>query len=303
MPRWDDPLFLVSGDTEWQARLRALQSWYREDVLQIEAGRDLGDKIRGNFLPASAPRGLNFLTPEISQFVEEWLPEANKAGALVDEDRLWRNMLSSMPLAFNLFVPLRNDLALASGVFRQVTAGRVSRVTGIAWEYSPGRGDPRYTNDGTAFDVFVTFVAESGGPGFIGIELKYHEDLRRDKKAKDSERYLQIAEEMNCFHASKLTQLHDPPLGQIWRNHLLAGSLQIESQFQDSFLVVLYPSVNLVCRQAVQDYRDYLSEPRTFEAWHLEQFADAITGISTSAWIDSFRERYLNFGIAAEMGG
>lgn len=300
-PNWDDPIFQASSDTEWQARLRALQSWYRENVLQTEAGLDRNQRPRGNLLPAEARRGLNFLTPAIADFVEEWLPSAKETRALIDEDRLWRNLLSSMPLAFNLFVPLRNDLGLASRVFELVSDGRVSRVTGIDFEYSPGRGDIRYTEDGTAFDVYVEFVTESQAKGFIGIEVKYHEDLRSDK-AEKRERYSQIAKEMNCFHESRLNQLHDPPLGQIWRNHLLAGSLKIEGPYQEGQFAMVYPSTNLACGQAVEEYQECLTDSRTFQVWHLEQLADAVNQVSSSDWIESFISRYLDFEKTGKAG-
>ena len=301
MPNWDDPTFLVPRDTKWQAQLRALQSWYRQTVLQSEAGLQAGATLRGNLLPSDAPHSLNFLTPEIAQFVEEWLPGAEKAGAFVKTDRLWRNLLSSMPLAFNLFVPLRNDLGLASGVLRQITRGRVYQVTGVEWEYSPGRRDPRYTNDRTAFDVFISFTTRQGGPGFIAVEVKYHEDLGEDN-AEESSRYFEIADQMGCFFASRIRTLRYPPLGQIWRNHLLAGSLQMQGRFDDYMSVVLFPSVNISCGRAVQRYQDSLSDSHTFAGWHLESVVDAIGALAPSDWIRELRMRYLDLSSLAHGG-
>ena len=33
--KWDDPFYQVKGDNEWQARLRARQSWYRQHYLGV----------------------------------------------------------------------------------------------------------------------------------------------------------------------------------------------------------------------------------------------------------------------------
>lgn len=52
----------------------------------------------------------------------------------------------------------------------------VSAVTSILFEHSPGRGDPAYTGDGSAFDVFLEYCTRSGQTGFLGVEVKYHEN-------------------------------------------------------------------------------------------------------------------------------
>jgi len=262
-------------------------------MLHVTAGLDPRGIQRGNYLPSSASAGLNFLSPEIAQFVDGWLERGRQPGSLVDEDRLRRNMLSSMPLAFNLFVPLQADLALASAVFSQLTAGRVNEVTEIIWEFSPGRRDPAFTGDRTAFDVFISFRSPSAASGFIGIEVKYHENLRGDRAARVS-RYVDIAEQMGCFHRTALSNLHDPPLGQLWRNHLLAGSLQNRGPFTDSLSAVIYPGINMACRKAARMYRACLADASSFATWELEDVAQAIAHNAPSPWIEAFAARYLD---------
>ena len=59
-------------------------------------------------------------------------------------------------------------------------AGRtpgLARVTDIRFEWSPGRGDERFTGDHSAFDVFVAYETDRGAAAFLGIEVKYHEGL------------------------------------------------------------------------------------------------------------------------------
>lgn len=296
--RWDDAAFKVSGDTPWQARLRDLQSWYRENVLKLPAGMDANQTLRGNQLPGDAPFGSNFIAPEIARFAEDWLPRAKEAGALVQEDRLWRNMLSSMPLAFNLFVPFRANLDAASEVFGRLSDGRIARITEIQFEFSPGRGDPRFTADGTAFDVFVSFVGRSGTKGFLGIEVKYHEDLQGDS-AEKRPRYLQLARDMGCFREGALDTLANPPLGQLWRNHLLAGSLLIEGQFDDGLAVLVCPRINAACSEAEREYRACLSDDTTFDSWPIEQIVQAATKVSKAGWVEAFTQRYLEVAVAS----
>ena len=53
-----------------------------------------------------------------------------------------------------------------------MTNGRVHEVTEEDFEFSPGRGDVRFTGDRSAFDVYVRYKTQSNGSGFIGIEVK-----------------------------------------------------------------------------------------------------------------------------------
>lgn len=57
--------------------------------------------------------------------------------------------MSSQPLAFNLFGELKLNLALVTLVFKDLYSERqIDRITAIEFEYSPGRGNPKYTGDG-----------------------------------------------------------------------------------------------------------------------------------------------------------
>ena len=40
------------------------------------------------------------------------------------------------------------------------------KVPAIDFEWSPGRGNERYTGDRSAFDAYVQFRNDEGGPGF-----------------------------------------------------------------------------------------------------------------------------------------
>ncbi|WAV88894.1 hypothetical protein NB647_08435 [Oxalobacter aliiformigenes] len=86
---------------------RLLQSLWREERnLPIGSYRNpKGQKRRlGSRLSMdSGKKGMNFLTPEIAKLVyREYVYQ--EIGALIDEERLWTNLLSSQPLCFNLFV-------------------------------------------------------------------------------------------------------------------------------------------------------------------------------------------------------
>jgi len=75
--------------------------------------------------------------------------------AAIDEERLFGNALSSMPLCFNLFAPLALDLNLATAVFRRLLPEFVHTVEQVIFEHSPGRREDRFLAGRTAFDLAV----------------------------------------------------------------------------------------------------------------------------------------------------
>jgi hypothetical protein len=118
MLAWYDPALQVPGDPARRARYRALQSWYRETVLHTEPGRHPhGQQPVGSMLPEDrALEGLNFLDQKIASYTERRAEEVIRDGGTLDRDRLRRNLLSSMPLCFNLFGKLQAHRPAAARV-------------------------------------------------------------------------------------------------------------------------------------------------------------------------------------------
>ena len=280
---------------EYQWKLRLLQSVWRADN-SLPMKKD-GARARGAELPMpDAERALaNFLTPTIRQAVRwEVLDPARSRGKLYGKPRIFNHLLSSQPLAFNLFAELREDLALASRTFAQMTSGRVSEVTAIDFEWSPGRGDERYTADRSAFDVYVRYRDAGGRSGFLGIEVKYHENLE-SRKDEYRRRYDEVASEMGCFRPGGLPRLRQPgPLQQMWRDHLLVGAHKRVDQFNDAIFIFLYPEVNTACATAAGAYRKCLSDHRTYDAWTLDTLTACLMSHTDAAWVQQFYARYLD---------
>jgi hypothetical protein len=257
----------------------------------------MGGKQRGAMLemPFAQETLANYLTPTIRKVVErEVLDPRRSKGKLFGRPRIFNNLLSSQPLCFNLFGESAEDLTLATSLFHDLTGGAVHRVTAVEFEFSPGRGDPRYTGDLSASDVFIRYDTRSGGRGFIGIEVKYHEGLQ-DKEAKHRPRYDEVAAQMGVFRADRLDDLKRRPLEQIWRDHLLAGALKAVDGYDEGLFVFLYPEGNTRCSEAVVAYERCLSDTRTFAGWTLERVVEALRRHSDAPWIQSFFERYLDF--------
>ncbi len=280
-------------DFQWRARL--LQSLWREEE-GLDAGEYRG-KIRGARLvmPEAKESLSNYLTPRIREVVRREVEDPIRAqGKLYGRPRIYDNLLSSQPLCFNLFGELTLDLELATKALREMSSGRIDRVVAIDFEYSPGRGDTRYTGDRSAFDVYVRYRTPADQSGFVGIEVKYHEGLD-DPVADHRSRYDEVAAQMNCFLSDQIPRLRERPLQQVWRDHLLVGAHQFVDQFDDAFFAFLFPEGNTACSNAVEQYQQCLSESSSFQGWTLEQLVACLKKHSSAQWIHDLHHRYLDF--------
>ena len=280
---------------DFRSRARLLQSIWRVEQGYEPAtyrGTVRGARLQMPWAKDSLP---NYLTENIREGVRaEVLDEGKSRGKLYGKPRIFDNLLSSQPLCFNLFGELQQDLELTSAVFRKMTDGWIQRVTAIQFEYSPGRGQSEFTADNSAFDVFLVGQNRAGESSFVGIEVKYHENLD-DEEATFRPRYLEISNAMGCFRPEALPKLRLKPLEQIWRDHMLAGALIQSGRFTDGRFVFLYPEQNEYCSRAVDAYLGCLTAPDTFDAWTLESIAETIQDVSDADWVELFVDRYLNF--------
>lgn len=281
--------------TNFQWRARLLQSMHRIDLgFEPTLYRD---SLRGALLPMPEAKDSlsNYLTETIRDVVRREVNDRQRSkGKLFSKPRIYNNLLSSQPLSFNLFGELAEDLSLASRVFRGLTGGRVDEVTEIGFEVSPGRGDRKYIGDRSAFDVYVRFTGPDAQNGFIGIEVKYHEDLN-DSAAKSRPRYEEVAAEMGCFDLDRVEDLKQSPLQQLWRDHLLTGAHKSVDAFDDAFFVVVYPQDNTACVDALAQYRSCLTDESSFDAWTLESIVETLRKETDAEWVSAFYSRYLDF--------
>jgi len=285
---------------DYQWKLRLLQSHWRTEK-ELPIGYKHG-KARGAELamPEAQQTLANYLTPTIRTVVRREVEGLKRRGKVYKRPRMYNQLLSSQPLCFNLFGELAEDLDLASQVLGDMSKGRVSRVTTIKFEWSPGRSDPRYTGDKTAFDVYVIYQNAKGQRGFLGIEVKYHENLEKKDKNSYRPRYDEVAAEMDCFREEHLDTLRQcgqrrvSALQQMWRDHLLMGAHRKVDGFEEACSVLLYPEVNTTCEAAVAAYLQCLSDVRTFEAWTLETFVFSLRKYNDAEWVRRFDDRYLD---------
>ncbi len=288
----------VASDSHLFKRLgRLRQAFWREKhgfPIGLHRDRPLGSRLK---MPDAERHLWNYLTDGIRDVVRAAVADTEK---LIKAPRIYDDLLSSQPMSFNLFGELAMDLDLASRVLHRLDPHDIERVTRVEFEWSPGRGDDRYTGDHSAFDVYVEYISTAGDAGFLGIEVKYVEDME-DKPARHRKRYDEVADGMGCFRAEERRRLRAVPLNQLWRDHLLTGSMLLDSAaaWRGGRFVVLYPSQNDCVGTAVTLYRDCLTDSRTFATWTLEAFVETLEAECDGDWVGELRERYLR---AVELG-
>lgn len=300
-------------DTAYSAYARLLQSKWRTKK-DFPEGKEPERKSSneketfpaGSYLEEkfAKEKKANFLTDNIKFLVTQEIENAKETGALISEPRIWNNLLSSQPLCFNLFGEFYFDLNLATLFFQHIFPGRLDKVMAIKFEYSPGRGDPKYLGDRSAFDVFVEY-RKGDKKGFIGIEVKYAESLKEEtnalakkrfeKRKEQTDRYTDLTYECGLFKPDCVDLLRMPPLSQIWRDHLL--SIATNKDYDEGFFVFLFPRNNSHCQNVVDSYKQLLvfdNEARSgFYPRYLDDFIDTLTVISSDDWVNDLKQRYI----------
>ena len=302
-PSWNDPQLEVKRDNKRQAEYRRLQSWYRETVLEASPGADQRNVTRANMLrkeDVERNQGLNFLDDGIASYADERAGQVKDEGGTLDRDRLMRNMLSSMPLCFNLFGYLRRHPIEAAQGLSAVLDLDIAEILDTVVEWAP---DPdAHLGDRTAFDAFVRYRTSDGRQAFLGVETKYTEPF--SPKPYDSERYDDITgEPASGFKSGAADHLRKSETNQLWRNALLVCSLRSNGvsgdspdEFDDGHVVVLSCEGDPGAERATKGLESQLHEPSsllraaTYEDL-MSKFADMA---NLRSWAGEFQRRYLD---------
>ena len=293
-PSWDDPSLQVASDTRWRACYRALQSWYRETVLGVPPGKDQRGTVRANMLLSEdGEKGLNFLDDNIAEYAKFRTDEIKSEGGTVDHDRLKRNMLSSMPLCFNLFGYLREHRDEAAQGLAAVLDLDIDKVLNVSVEWAPDR--KVHLQDRTAFDAFVVYARSDGRRAFLGVETKYTESFSPTRYA--SERYTCITRDPTSgFKAGAEKRLCEPATNQLWRNALLVHSLRSTDEFADGHVVVISCKRDPGAKKAIVGLERELDDPAALlrTVTYEEVVSQFATMPGCDGWARKFQRRYLD---------
>ena len=294
-----------SGDSKFVAKCRLLQSMYRAEqglAIRPYKGRD-GVHYYGNYIEGGEISGVNFLADYIFEYAKHRVEHREKYET-IESDRLFNNLLSSQPMAFNLFCPLRKLLEESPEEATRVIKSAlpmfpIHHVTKVDLEFIPSNYKD-LTGDKSAMDAIICFKAEDGKDGFIAIETKYSENLGTNE-ASNNEKSLEIIKQLKCFNPDVEEKIKSKQikLTQIYRNFLLSESYGLWIGAESYSIVLspkIHPSTDDEVRSVTNEMRpEYQGKLQNLS---LESFTDKLIYESPEEYADifrRFRDRYLGF--------
>ena len=164
---------------EFTRKCRELQGKFRERM-----GEPMGKgpfrkspNYQINMLVNGEETGKNFVNESTFNYAKGRV-EKIQHNETIDEYRLFNNMLSSQPMAFNLFCPFMQMLEegkveAVTNIFKAIFPDKyIGEVTKVGLEYLDTE-IKNYLNDCTAMDAIVRYKDTDGKPAFIAIEREY----------------------------------------------------------------------------------------------------------------------------------
>jgi hypothetical protein len=302
-------------DTRFRAAARLLQCiWLRDH--DIPTAASVNDAASSNtasasdhnphtafgsiLSPEAANAGRNFPNSAIHRLaLQEWL--MCEEDAAIDDERLFGNALSSMPLVFNMFGPMAFDLKLATSVFRVLLPGFVYSVERIQFEHSPGRRDERFLADRTAFDLAVHVTTPDGEAGTIFIEVKYSESME-GPAARMRDRYNEASKQVRLYDNPDSLILRAAPIEQVWREHMLSQLAVDNGITPRAVFMAIGPKLNRRVQGVFRVYQGELIDANRQDAGRvpfipltLESVIETIATVGAADHARALWDRYCDF--------
>ena len=300
------------GDSRFVAKCRKLQSIYRYEIgEEIRPYTDRYGKVHyyGNYIEnGDTPRECgdgwkNFLTEYAFNYAKDRVTNRHKYET-IESDRLFNNLLSSQPMAFNLFCPLKQMLVMcpevASKVIRTALPDYpIHKVTEVDLEFIPEKYE-KLTGDKSAMDAIIRFEDEDGKDGFIAIETKYSENLGTNVASR-REKSIECIKQLKCFSpdAEQSIIAGNTALTQIYRNFLLSEMYGFYEGIQ-SYSIILAPKEHPTTNNELESLTNVLRDEykNKIKKIDLENFVNTIINHSPNGYravFERFYDRYLNF--------
>jgi len=233
----------IPNESGFNAKYRQHQGWWRAFVLNQEEGKYYSQHTKnwkkvcnrindGNIHPEAK----NFMSKEIADEVQLALERQKETGTgIMEADRLYNNLLSSQPLAFNFFGFFRANPNIALAFLKTLRPDIIS-VEDYLFEYAP-----ESSGDSSAFD-FGFVVKTEANKGFIGFECKYTDTFsyqRTDTKIyfgdNDDKNYVNYHQlylgNPDRFPDDYYSYVRDKNFNQLFRNELLGVQLKTKYDF------------------------------------------------------------------------
>ena len=309
------------GDSRFVADCRKLQSIYRVEIgEEIRPYTDRYGNVHyyGNYISnGEIPKEncwKNFLTEDAFKYAQmRTNPKNKKTYETIEKDRLFNNLLSSQPMAFNLFCPLRQMLVdspeLATKVIKAVLPDYpIHKVTKVELEFIP-KNYLELTGDKSAMDAIIGFEDEQGKGGFIALETKYSEnlgtnaayDIDENGNKKPRSQNIEAIKELKCFTPDVENSIMEgtTPLTQIYRNFLLSETYGHRKGLL-SYSIILAPKRHPSTKRELDSLTNGLCDEykEKIEEINLEDFVNRIISVCPEEYksvFERFHDRYLNW--------
>ncbi len=251
--------------TEFTKQCRAKQGAFREEM-----GEPMGvgpwrtsEHKHTNMIVNGEVTGKNFVNEDVFNYAKKRVANKKK-NETIDEYRLFNNLLSSQPMAFNLFCPfiqmLEKGMVLeVSKIFQAVFPEiGIKEVTEVGLEFLPTKKE-NYLNDKTAMDAIVRYIDTDDKPSFIAIETKYT-DVLGVNTGNEKARYKEWIKRLGVFKPETEESLLRgiKPISQIYRNFLLTESYGFKEKAHRYYSVVLSPALHPTTKEEVASLKDEL---------------------------------------------
>ncbi len=288
-------------------KCRLLQSVYREELSEpmgVGPWRTSKNK-QINMIADGEVTGKNFVNEYAFNYAK--MRVANKMpNETIDEYRLFNNLLSSQPMAFNLFCPLISmlDRGLQGAVDAIVRAifpdFDICTVTEVGLEYLHTDAE-NYLGDKTAMDAIIRYTDRDGRPCFVAIETKYTDVLGLNS-ARNTAKQKTLIKELGYFKTDSEDSLlnGDKEISQIYRNFLLAECYRIKEPAHEAYSVVLAPAEHPTTMEEVSSLKEelkpeYQYKLRSVTLEHFIEKAIQYCPDGEKQVFEAFYNRYLAF--------
>ena len=311
--------------TEFTKKCRELQGEVREKM-----GEPMGkgpfrksSNYQINMLVNGEKTGKNFVNEFTFNYAKHRV-ENIQPNETIDEYRLFNNMLSSQPMAFNLFCPFiqmleEGKVEAVTSIFKSIFPDKcIGEVTEVGLEFLH-TDIGNYLNDCTAMDAIVRYKDTDGKPAFIAIETKYTDVLGENTSGRQNVKYDYWIEKIGMFKpdteaelirsakaaktAKKSKKLKFMLKGmkvvsQIYRNFLLTECYGIQEGAGRCYSVVLAPAQHPTTEKEVASLKDELKPEYRYKisAVSLEDFVERTLQVcpeEDKAPFLYFKDRYI----------
>lgn len=295
------------GIKEFTEKCRKLQSCFREENnWEMGVGPNPSSKkLQINMIVDGEHTGNNFVNDFAFQYAKYRVGHKQKYETF-GQYRLFNNLLSSQPMAFNLFCPfielLKHEKEKeVSAIFRAIFPDKgIAKVKQVELEYLHTDIE-NYLYDKTAMDAIIRYTDDEGKNSFIAIETKYTDVLGINSPSK-TKLHKEWIKKLAVFKKKSEKELlnDEKPISQIYRNFLLTESYGVKEGANRYYSVVLAPAQHPTTIKEVQSLKDELKPEFQYKisSVTLEDFIEKTLEICPqreAAPFIYFKNRYLDF--------